>query len=102
MADLKYTVDVDTSRAQRGLDGIKSSVVGIGATIASAFTFKEIATISARFEDLRTTLGVLYKDVDLGAQAFDQIKQFATESVFSVEDLTTSVVKLKSAGLEMP
>jgi len=100
MADLKYTVDVDTKGAQRSLDGIKGSIVGIGASIAGAFTFKEIATISARFEDLRTTLGFLYGDVQTGAQAFEQIKSFASSSVFSVEDLTNSVVKLKSAGLE--
>ena len=100
MADLKYTVDVDTKGAQRSLNGIKGSIVGIGASIASAFTFKEIATISARFEDLRTTLGFLYGDVETGAQAFEQIKGFASSSVFSVEDLTTAVVKLKSAGLE--
>ena len=100
MADLKYTVDVDTKGAQRSLNGIKSSIVGIGASIAGAFTFKEIATISARFEDLRTTLGFLYGDVQTGAQAFEQIKSFASSSVFSVEELTSSVVKLKSAGLE--
>jgi len=100
MADLTYTVDVNTAGAQRALSGLKSSIGGIASAFAGAFALTEIANVSARFEDLRTTLGVLYKDVETGAQAFDQIKQFATESVFSVEDLTATVVKLKAAGLE--
>lgn len=100
MADLRYTVDVDTRGAQSALAGLTSSLAGIGAAVGSAFSLREVALISARFEDLRTTLGILYKDTETGAKAFEQIKEFATQSVFSVEDLTASVVKLKAAGLE--
>ena len=100
MADLKYTVDIDTRGAKSSLNGLKGTIAGVGASIASAFTFKEIATISARFQDLRSTLGVLYKDAATGAKAFDQIKKFATQSVLGVEELTESVIKLKAAGLE--
>jgi lambda family phage tail tape measure protein len=100
MADLRYTVDVDTKGAQSALTGLQRSLGGLAAAFGSAFALSEIATVSARFEDLRTTLGILYKDVEAGAQAFEQIKVFATQSVFSVEDLTASVVKLKAAGLE--
>ena len=40
MADLKYTVDVDTSRAQRGLDGIKST--GNSGTNANYTAFDSV------------------------------------------------------------
>jgi len=100
MADLEYTVDINTRGAQRALGGLRSQIAGIGTLLAGAFTVTELTQTAARFEDLRTTLGVLFKDVETGAQAFDQIKAFATESIFSVEDLTNSVLKLKAAGLE--
>jgi phage tail tape-measure protein len=99
MADLRYTVDVDTRGAKQSLTGLKSTIAGVGAALGVAFGTKEIVQISARFEDLRTTLGFLFGDVDTGAKAFDQIKKFATESIFTVEDLTNSIVKLKAAGL---
>ena len=100
MADLRYTVDVDARSAKTSLNGLRSTIVGVGAALGVAFGAKEIVQISARFEDLRTTLGFLFKDVGVGAQAFEQIKKFATESIFTVEDLTNSVIKLKAAGLD--
>ena len=79
---------------------MKSALGGIAAAVAAAFTFRELATTTARFEDLRTTLKFLFRETGDGAQAFEQIKAFAKSSVFSVEDLTATVVKLKSAGLD--
>lgn len=100
MADLRYTVDVDTRGAQQSIGSLKSTLGGIAAAVAAAFSFRELATTTARFEDLRTTLKFLFRETGDGAQAFDQIKAFAKSSVFSVEDLTATVVKLKSAGLD--
>lgn len=100
MADLRYRVEVDTRRAENAIDGLKDTILAAGAALGSAFAVREIATVSARFEDLRTTLGFLYNDIEAGAQAFEQIKQFATQSVLGVDDLTESVVKLKAAGLD--
>lgn len=100
MADLRYTVDVDTRGAQQSLGSLKSTLGGIGAAVAAAFSFRELVTTTARFEDLRTTLKFLFRETGDGAQAFEQIKAFAKSSVFSVEDLTATVVKLKSAGLD--
>ena len=99
MADLKYTVDIDTKGAKNSLNGLTGSIAGIATSLATAFSFKEVASISAKFDSLRRTLGTLYGDIETGTQAFNQIKNFATQSVFSVEDLTASVIKLKSSGL---
>ena len=100
MADLRYNVAVDTKGAQQSLKGLQGAILSVAATVGSALTFRAVTDISARFQDLRTTLGILFKDVEVGAQAFEQIKTFATQSIFTVEDLTASVIKLKAAGLE--
>jgi lambda family phage tail tape measure protein len=100
MADLRYSADIDVRSAVSSLNSLKSQVLGFGAAVAGAFAFRELTQISSRFEDLRTTLQLLYKDQALGAAAFDDIKKFAEGSIFSVEDLTNTIVKLKAAGLE--
>lgn len=99
MADLRYQVDVDTRGAKQSLTSLRSTIAGVGAALGVAFGVKQIIETSARFEDLRTTLKFLYRETGDGAKAFEQIKKFATESVFSVEDLTNTVIKLKAAGL---
>lgn len=99
MADLQYTVDIDTRGARGAINNLRSTILNVGAALGVAFGTKELVQTAARFEDLRTTLGFLFGDIRTGAQAFEQIKKFATESIFTVEDLTASVVKLKAAGL---
>ena len=100
MADLNYQVEIDTRGASRALEGLKSQIVAFGGVVAGALAFRELGQISSRFEDLRTTLQLLYKDTAIGAAAFDDIKKFAEQSIFSVEALTETVVKLKAAGIE--
>lgn len=100
MADLRYTVDVDTRGAQAALAGLRRTITNAGAAIAGAFTFRELTRITAQFEDLRITLGILYKDTEKGNQVFEQLKAFATQSVLGVDALAESVIKLKAAGLE--
>lgn len=96
----RYRIEVDTARANNALSGLRSTILGIGTALASAFTVRELVTVAARFQDLRTSLRAVYRDVELGNQAFEQIKDFATTTVFSVEQLTESVIKLKAAGLD--
>ena len=98
--DLRYTIAIDNSPAIRAIEDVKKSIGSIAGTIAGALSFREVALVSSQFEDLRTSLQILYKDTKLGAQAFDDIKKFAASSIFSVEDLTQTVIKLKAAGIE--
>lgn len=100
MADLSFSAEIDTRSASRSLDALKSQILNFGSAVAGAFAFKEVSTVSSRFEDLRTTLQLLYKDVQLGSAVFDDIKKFAASSVFSVEDLTQTIIKLRAAGVE--
>ena len=88
----------------KGLQGqtasLTSGFVKLGAAIATSFAVKGVVETAAKFQDLRTSLSLLMKDADAGAQAFDNIKKFATSSIFSVEQLTESFIKLKAAGIE--
>lgn len=99
MADLRYTVDVDTRSARSAIDSLKNTALQAGAAIVGAFAFRELTQVVGQFEDLRITLGVLYKDTEEGARVFEQLKAFATQSVLGVDALTDSVIKLKAAGL---
>jgi len=96
MADLKYSVDVDTKGATRALNGLKSALVAIGAALVT----KEIIDITARFEDLRTSLNTVTKSVQAGGQAFDFISKFATQTQFGIEELSKSFIQLKASGIE--
>jgi hypothetical protein len=100
MADLRYTAEIDTRSAQRSISSLQDSIAGLGTALASALAVGQIVQITARFEDLRITLGTLYKDSATGARVFEDIKRFAQESVFSVEDLTQTIIKLRAAGID--
>ena len=41
MADLRYTVDVDTRGAQQSIGSLKSTLGGIAAAVAAAFSFRD-------------------------------------------------------------
>lgn len=95
MADTTYRINVDTKGAIGAIDGLKTAVAGL----AVAFATREFTQITKTFEDLRISLQILYKDVQRGNAVFADIKRFAQTSSFSVDDLTETVIKLKSAGL---
>ena len=100
MADTTYSIAIDTSAAQRSLDGLMNTLGGLGAAIAAAFSFNQLQNVAASFEDLRISLEILYGSVKRGNQVFADIKKLAAETVFSVEDLTNTVIKLKASGIE--
>lgn len=85
---------------QTSTSSLTSGFVKLGAALATSFAVKGIVNTAASFQDLRTSLSLLLKDTEKGAQAFDKIKTFATKSIFSVQDLTNAFVKLKAAGIE--
>ena len=95
MADTTYKINVDTNQATRAIDGLKTALGGL----ALAFAAREFTQVASTFESLRVTLQILYKDIQRGNAVFADIKKFAQSSSFSVDDLTETVIKLKSAGL---
>jgi len=106
MADLRYVVDIDTRNAQRNLSAIQTDITALGGSMRNlagifgvAFSAQQIVKVAGDFENLRTTLGILYKDANAGAAAFDNIKNLATQTAFGVEDLTSVYTKLLTAGI---
>ena len=95
----KYSVQIDTASAARSLTGLTTLVQGFGGALAGAFAFKEITRVSTQFENLRVSLQLLYRDSAKGNAVFSDIQKFASTSVFSVADLTETVIKLRAAGL---
>ena len=87
----------------KGLLGV-NRVAGLAATalagIGGGITLRRIIRVSAEFQDLRTTLTSVTGSAQEGAKAFDFLTSFATRTQFSTQDLTTSFIKLKTAGIE--
>lgn len=100
MADTTYSLAIDTSGAENSLRSLQNTLGGIGAAIAAAFSFNQLTTVAGSFEDLRISLEILYKSAERGNQVFADIKKLASETVFSVNDLTETVIKLKASGIE--
>jgi hypothetical protein len=96
----QYSLKVDTRDAQRSLQGFSSELAKLGGIIAGAVSLGALVNVSRTFEDLRTSLKILYGTASEGNKVFADIQNFAKTSVFSVNDLTNTVIKLKAAGLD--
>jgi len=77
--------------------GLATAALG---AIGGTQLIRGIVATTTRFEDLRTTLASVTGGVQQGAEAFDFITEFSTKTQFGIEELTTSFVKLKAAGIE--
>jgi len=110
MADLTYKVDIETKRASANLKalqaqtgGITKAFRGLGVAIAgfaSGAAIKGIVDVTARFEDLQTTLGSVFGTAEKGQQAFAAIQALATKTQFGIEDLSNTFIKLAGAGIQ--
>lgn len=124
MADLNYSIDINTRQAlggirqlQAGLDktdrsikkidkssrGFGSGLGGLKTALAAVFSgvaLKGIIDTTARFEDLRTTLGSVFGSAEKGAQAFASIQAMSTKTQFGIEDLSNTFIKLAGAGIQ--
>ena len=91
------------SNLNKGLLGV-NRVAGLAATalgaIGGASVVSNIVKTTARFEDLRTTLSTVTGGARQGAEAFDFIAKFSTQTQFGVEELTQTFIKLKASGIE--
>ena len=78
------------------LKGAAAGLAAFGAVRIGSF----IVNTTKEFEDLRTTLSSVTGSTEEGAEAFRFISEFATQTQFGVEDLTTTFIKLKASGIE--
>ena len=89
-------LNLDTREFDRG---ISRATAALGALVSAA-TIGKIVQVTARFQDLETTLGAVFGGAEKGAQAFKAVQDLSTRTQFSVEDLATTFVKLGSAGIQ--
>lgn len=100
MADLRYRVDIDTKGAQNALAGLQRTILGIGASVAGAFAIQGLTQSASGIDDLRRTLGTLYKSVEAGNQVFDDLARLSNRLGVDINNLAQSAIKLKAAGIE--
>lgn len=96
-------IDKTANRTTKSFGGMGGKIAALGVAIGTALGVKAISNIvnvNARFQDLRTTLASVTGGVQQGGEAFKFIEKFATRTQFSVEDLTTTFIKLSTAGIE--
>ena len=124
MADLTYSIDINTRQALGGIKNLQTQLAktdrsvkqvtkssqgfgnalgglkGILATVVSGAALKGIINVTARFEDLQSTLGSVFGSAQKGAQAFQAIQELSTKTQFGIEDLSNTFIKLAGAGIQ--
>ena len=96
-------INRDINKLQASSFKLSTALKGAGIALAAVFAArlgKAIITTTARFEDLNDSLASVTGSAQAGAEAFDFVSKFATQTQFGVEDLTTTFIKLKASGIE--
>ena len=83
-----------------GINRVAGIVTGALAGIGGAQAVKGIIATTSRFQDLNTTLATVTGSAQAGAQAFDFIGKFSTQTQFGVEELTQAYIKLAANGID--
>ena len=89
-------VQGNLAKVKSSVFNLRNALVGLGAGLV----LRQIANVSAEFEDLRDSLASVTGSVDAGREAFDFIKDFATRTQFGVQELTRSFITLKASGIQ--
>ena len=89
-----------TLALDKGFGSVQRAVIGVAAALGGISIGRNIIQVTARFEDLRTTLSSVTGSAMEGAKAFEFVSKFSTKTQFGVEELATTFTKLKSNGLE--
>ena len=92
---VKKTGD-EAEKASSGFGSLKAAVAGVfTASALSGFT----RTV-ASFQSLENSLGVVFQSMDRGSAVFRDIQNLAQSTPLAVDDLTSSVIKLRASGIE--
>tara|TARA_Y100001937_G_scaffold128663_1_gene206565 strand:- start:551 stop:2518 length:1968 start_codon:yes stop_codon:yes gene_type:complete len=93
--DLKK-VEARSFSLGKALKAATGALVAFGAIRIGQF----ILRTASQFQDLRVALNAVTGSIRDGEKAFNFILDFAKTSIFEVDDLTNSFIKLKGAGIE--
>jgi len=95
----------ETNNAPKGFSVINSAAKNMAATIAAAFTVnsiinfgRSVADISAKFQTFEAVLSNTLGSSSAAQLAMKQISEFAAQTPFQVDELTSSFVKLANQG----
>lgn len=92
---------LQASTASTRLATVAFRALGVAAVaLVASFGIAGIISATSRYQDLQTTLSSLLGSTMAGAQVFSAISEFATRSQFSVEDLTSTYIRLGAAGIQ--
>jgi len=80
--------------------GALNSIRSIAATIGLAVIAKQIFDVTAEFQKLAAVLTNTLGSRSLAQAALNDIKTFASQTPFSVQELTASFVKLANQGFK--
>ncbi len=84
-----------SNEAKIALSASIASVPAAMAAIAGAGL-----AVASNFEDASTTLTVLYGDIDIAKEKFQNLSAFAANTPFEFPELLDATVKLKAYGIE--
>ena len=93
-------IDRTASSTSKSFGSMGGKIAALGAALGTALGVKNIINVNARFQDLRTTLASVTGSAQKGAEAFKFVEKFATQTQFSVEDLSVAYTKLASNGIK--
>lgn len=83
---------------------MENAFVSLGAKLAGAFAGLAVAnqfySVNEEFDRLQASLVTVTGSAEEATTAFDGIQKFATETPFSVQEITASFIKLKALGLD--
>ena len=94
------SMEKSTAALDKGFGSVRRTILGVASALGGISIGRNIIQVTARFEDLRTTLSSVTGSAMEGAKAFDFVSKFSTKTQFGVEELATTFVKLKSNGIE--
>lgn len=103
MSDASKSVDKFGKQAKQS-EGIASkfgkTIVGLAAGIGIASIGKQIFDVTAEFQKLAAVLNNTLGSQSLASAALNDIKTFAAQTPFGVQELTASFVKLANQGFK--
>ena len=89
-------VDQFSSNSKSQLKGLGKAFAALGA----ASVVKGIVEVGGSFQDLQTSLNVVFGGLAQGADAMKRVEDFAASTQFSVQNLSKAFIQLKGAGVE--
>ena len=113
--DISVALELNSKQFDQGIKQSTNSVKQFGneskasfaksaaaaAALAGAFAgLRKGLNVAATFQDLQSSLNTVFGSVDAGTAAFKRVTDIASQTQFSVQDITKAFIALKGSGIE--